>query len=144
MYIRHKTIKGRVYAFEVESYRQGDKIRHRTKSLGFVCRVEDWPKHDPARVGTTKNGPQIGDRLEANLFIGGAVRRIPVEVVQGTTQVDDGSGIVRVPYDPPGRVTLRYEWNGLMFETQTNPAVCIDLGNNGMTLEGFKRHAKTN
>lgn len=123
MYIRHKTIKGRVYAFEVESYRQGDKIRHRTKSLGFVCSAEDWPKHDLVQVGTTKKLPQIGDRLEANLFIGGAVRRIPVEVVQGTTQVDDENGIVRVPYSRPGRVTLRYEWNGRQFETETSLSV---------------------
>jgi hypothetical protein len=126
MYIRHKNVKGRIYAFEIESYRQGDKVRHRTKSLGFVCMAEDWAKLHPTRVGTTKNTPKIGSKLEADLFIGGKVRRIPVRVVRGTTQAEgkDGS-IVRVSYDRPGRVTLRYCWNGQQFETETSLAVLV-------------------
>jgi hypothetical protein len=40
-----------------------------------------------------------------------------------------------------GDIAVQVDW----FESQTsNQSGSIDLGNNGMTLEGFKRHAKTN
>lgn len=140
MFIRHKTVKGRVYAFEVESYRQAGKVRHRSKSLGFVCMADDWPKQEPAAVGTTKNGPKIGTRIEALLYIGGRKRRISAKVVAGTSLGDDGNGnLIRIPYGQPGRVTLSYEWNGQEFETETSLENLLPKSRKNVTLITKKR-----
>lgn len=126
-YIRRKVHKGKTYLYEVECYRdsQTGKVKQRIKQyLG-----RDPKEKEPAeKLGTTTESkapplppPSIGDAVTVQLTIGGEEREILGTLTHGTTQVEactyprEGRvkyEIHRAIHDPPGAVSVKYEWAG--------------------------------
>lgn len=120
-FIRTKTIKGKVYRYEVEGYRDPitGKVRQRTRYLGKESAAS--PQPSPQKLGTTTPAP--GDGVQLTLTLRGEPARIEGIVAPGMTQVAAcrypkeggkvGHKTVSAVYTPPDTIAVLPEHEDL-------------------------------
>jgi hypothetical protein len=121
-FIRTKTVKGRVYQYEVESYRDPETGKVRQRTIKYLGRLGTTPPAEAPEPAPASTALLPGDRVQLWLTLRGDRYQVPAVVVPGSTNVSACQWpkksrnivyeTVTAPYQPLGTVTVAWEFQG--------------------------------